>query len=145
MASDSGCYCGELASVDRPCTPGEFPATAWLPSGHEDEQGTRVLCAIFAEIDRAHAKHGRSFEEAPDHLKLVIMAEEDGEVARALLNILACSGSTERMTTAEVLEQRDKRALHRENLVHELVQSASLRFRWLMLLLADQQKEADRG
>ena len=66
-----------------------------------------ALALIAAATAEAHAKHGRSFENAGPRLRLTIMMEELGEIARAVLDA----------DEAHVL--------------HEVAQLSSLGFRWL--------------
>lgn len=85
-----------------------------------------LLADITAETARARELHGRSFESGTDHLRITIMAEEHGEVARAALDADAAddlyisgTGSLEAAVAA------------RAHLRAELVQVISLAWRWV--------------
>jgi NTP pyrophosphatase (non-canonical NTP hydrolase) len=95
----------------------------------------KSLIDIAEETQRAHALHGRSFELSNNDVKLRILVEEVGEVARALQDIdnaeLTYRACASEMSTAEVLHWREKRAGLRDHLRAELVQVASLAKRWV--------------
>ena len=96
----------------------------------------RVLARITAATAEAHAKHGRSFEDASPELRLTIMMEELGEVARAVMDVhavrvakiaLVQSACTGREIDAAIGESRTAAA----HILHEVAQLTSLGFRWL--------------
>lgn len=107
----------------------------------------RSLIDIADETARAHALHGRSFEDANNDVKLRILLEEVGEVARALQDIdnadLWYADQAPVCSTEALLDMRAARAVERAHLRAELVQVASLAIRWIDQM--DGGEEARRG
>ncbi len=77
-----------------------------------------IVEAVKAERDRQDAKFGRAFYGRSDAFWLAILAEEFGEVARAILET----------TTAVELADRKRQE---EHTAEELIQVAAVCFSWL--------------
>lgn len=94
-----------------------------------------TIAAINIETGRAHVKHGQSFENASNDVKLRILVEEVGEIARALQDVENADAyylkAAPNLTMAELLADRELRARRRDHLRAEVTQVASLAARWL--------------
>jgi NTP pyrophosphatase (non-canonical NTP hydrolase) len=99
-----------------------------------------TINAIDAEIDRAHSMHGRGFEDGSLDVKLRILVEEVGEVARAIQDIsnadrarrtAALTGTTDQLEAA-----REVTRTVRAHLIEEVTQVAATAVRWLEVEMA---------
>lgn len=90
---------------------------------------------ISDETDRAHGLHGLGFEQSTPDVKLRILVEEVGEIARAIQDISNAERKrreASREGTTEQLEAARKAVREAEqHLVDEVIQVGSLAVRWL--------------
>lgn len=85
-----------------------------------------ILADLHDETARAHELHGQSFEQGNDDKKLRRLAEEIGEVARAIESIDAAEDSY--LIGKGSVASVDAARAHIRT---ELVQVASLAIRWI--------------
>jgi len=99
---------------------------------------------IDAEIDRAHCLHGIGFETGSLDVKLRILVEEVGEIARAIQDVSnaerARSTASTEGTTEQLEAARCARDAARAHLLEEVVQVAATAVRWI-----ETEREAPHG
>ena len=96
---------------------------------------TVAIDLINAEIAAARVKHGESFEQAGDDVKLRIMVEEVGEVARAIQDLANAEAHrvmvSRHGSTAELEAARDAVVDAHSHLLDEVSQVGACAVRWL--------------
>lgn len=97
-----------------------------------------ALALITAATAEAHEKHGRSFEESSLADRMLIMGEEFGEIARAVMDFADSIRHRSELVSIAPHPPLDvwEAAVHRANaarrhLLHEVAQLGSLCMRWL--------------
>lgn len=89
---------------------------------------TEMFAVAVAE---ARAKHGRSFEDASPELRLTIMLEEHGEIARAILDMREAYRLRRTGDAVTRLDALSRLANCRAHVLHEVAQLGSLCARWI--------------
>lgn len=97
-----------------------------------------VMVLVLAEIDRAHEKHGTTFEESNDDKRLRILVEEVGEIARAIEDIETAQAERDytarsSATADDIVLARAAIAFRRRELLAEVTQVCASAARWLMV------------
>lgn len=94
-----------------------------------------TIAAINIETGRAHVKHGQSFEQALNDVKLRILVEEVGEIARALQDVESAEdafiNATQDGNHDAVAATQEAHLAASDHLRAEITQVASLAARWL--------------
>ena len=98
---------------------------------------TLALSLITAATAEAHEKHGRSFEAASLADRMLIMGEEFGEIARAVMDLAAARAAADTWremapgTLAVLRSAHEAVRAAQAHVLHEVAQLGSLCMRWL--------------
>ena len=94
------------------------------------------LDRITAATAEVHEKHGRSFEDASPADRMLIMGEEFGEIARAVMDVQAVRVAKIALVQSACTGQEIDAAIGASraaaaHILHEVAQLGSLCMRWL--------------